>query len=451
MQKTIASGTESNRGELRRVLTKWDATALIVGIMIGSGIFATPPQIAASLDRFGPMIAIWLVGGVLAVCGALTYAEPAAMFPRTGGSFVFLHEAYGPLPAFIYGWSALLITYPASIAAVAVVFSAYLARLFPGLPVPQSLVAALLSVFLCGLNARGVILGARVQSAATAAKVGALVALVGAAVFTSAGNWENLRPLISAPSSGWHLSALALALASVMWTYEGWSNGPTLSGEVRHIRTDLPRALLLGTALVTVIYVLVNAGYAYVLTIPGIAGSDSVAVDMASRGLGAYGGVFVNLLVLVSTLGSINGMVIGGSRVFFAMARAGLFFAAVGYVHRRFATPANALAILAVVSAGYCLLGTFEQIIRYFVFVSTIWYVLVIASVYVLRIRRPDLERPFRVPLYPITPALFLLVALGLMYQLLRENTRDSLIGLAILLVSIPAYFLWRRWRGSPS
>jgi amino acid transporter len=433
-------------GDLRRVLTYWDAVALIAGIMIGSGIFATPPQIAASLDRFGPMISVWLLGGLLALCGALTYAELAAMYPRTGGSFVFLREAYGRPPAFVYGWSALLITYPASVAAVAVVFAAYLKRLAPGIPIPESVIAAGLALFACGLNMLGVVFGARVQRTFTAAKVGALVSLVVFAIFATEGQFAHLTPIWAAPSGGWQVGAFALAMASVMWTYEGWADGPTLSGEVKDIRRDLPRALIIGTGVVTIVYILVNASYVYVLSIPGIAASSSVAVDMAEHTMGQFGGLFVNLLVIASTAGSVNGMVIAGSRVSFAMARECLFFESVGRVHPRLQTPANALAILGVVSATYCLLGTFDQLIRYFVFVAMIWFIMNILAVFVLRARAPRLDRPFRVPLYPMTPAIFLVVALGLMYQLFHENPRDSVIGLFIIAVSFPAYGLWRRF-----
>ena len=268
MRKTPApetNGPAGTAGGLRRVLTHWDATALIVGIVIGSGIFATPPQIAGSLDRFGPMISVWLLGGLLALTGALTYAEMATMFPRTGGSYVFLRETYGKAPAFIYGWSALFITYPASVAAVAVVFAAYLNRLVPISPGGQPYVAAVLAIFMCGLNMLGVILGARVQRAFTAAKVTALVSLVLFPIVFMSGRWENLTPIFASPTAGWSATAWALGMAAVIWTFEGWADGPTLSGEVRNIRTDLPRALLTGTLLVTGIYILVNTAYVYVL------------------------------------------------------------------------------------------------------------------------------------------------------------------------------------------
>lgn len=444
-KEQMTSQPPAPHGELRRVLSHWDAVALIAGIMIGSGIFATPPQIAGSMDRFGPMIMVWLFGGLLALCGALTYAELAAMYPRTGGVFVFLKEAWGKPPAFVYGWSALLITYPASIAAVSVVFAAYFKRLVPGFPLPENVLAALLALTACAINMLGVVLGARVQRTFTAAKVAALCALVGFAVISSAGKFENLTPIWAAPSGGWQLGALALAMAAVLWTYEGWSDGPTLSGECRDKQRDLPRALMIGTGMVTLVYILVNTSYVYVMSIPGIAASTSVAVDMAERTMGQYGGLFVNLLVVASTAGSVNGMVIAGSRVSFAMAREGLFFNVVGQVHPRLNTPANAVVVLGIVSATYCLLGTFDQLIRYFVFISMIWYIMSILAVYRLRATRPDAERPFRVPLYPITPTVFVVAALGLLYQLYHENTRDSLIGLGILAVSLPTYWIWRK------
>jgi amino acid transporter len=436
-----------NGQKLRRVLTHWDATALIVGIMIGSGIFATPPSVTRSLDQFGPMISVWILGGLLALCGALTYAEMSVMFPRTGGVFVFIRETYGPAPAFVYGWSALLITYPASIAAIAVVFAAYLSRMIPWAGSAQPIVAAVLVLSLSGLNILGVVLGARVQRVFTATKVAALGTLIVFAVTSAVGRLEHLAPVFAMPSGGWSASGWAIALAAVMWTYEGWAEAPTLSGEVKNVRTDVPRALIFGTLLVMAIYLLANTAYVYVLSIPGIAGSDTVAVDMASQTFGAFGAIFVALLVVISTAGSVNGSIIGASRVFFAMAQDRLFFKSVGHVQPHFKTPANSLAIIGVVSACYCLLGTFERIMQYFVFYAMIWFIMVTLAVIILRFRRPDVERPFRVPLYPVPPILFLLIALGLAYQLFVDNTADTVTGLIILAASVPAYFLWRRLR----
>ena len=438
---------ESPDRDLKRVLTSWDATALIVGITIGSGIFATPPLIAGYLPGTAVMLLVWAFGGIMSLCGALCYAELASMFPRTGGSYVFLREAYGPFPAFAYGWSAFFVTYPASIAAVSVVFTAYLVRLLPFLENHRPATAALVCLLLAGINILGVRLGSFTLRAFTLAKVLALSAIFLAAFALWKGSPGNLLPLWSPPEGGWSAAPLALSLAAVLWTYEGWSDGPTLAGEVRDRRRDVVKALLLGTVGVTAIYLLTNLAYLFVLGIDGVRGSESVAGDVAGRLFGAAGSTFVTLLVLVSTLGSIMGMIVGGSRVFFALGRDGLFLRAVGRVDPRFGTPSIALAGLAVIAALYCLAGTFEEIIRYFVFISTFWFILNIGSVILHRLRRPDHERPFRVPFYPWPVAVYLAAAVALWIQLLAENTRDSLIGLGILAGSIPVYLVWMRVR----
>ena len=433
--------------ELRRVLTHWDAAALIIGITIGSGIFATPPLVAGELPGLVPLLLLWILGGLMSLCGALCFAELASMFPRTGGSYVFLREGYGPLPAFIYGWSAFLITYPASIAGVSVVFTAYLARLIPGIEPYRPYVAAGLCLLVAGINVLGVRLGAYTLRVFTAAKALALLAICAVAFLPGKGAAGNLEPLLALPTEGWSLGPIALALAAVLWTYEGWSDGPTLAGEVRDPRRDVVRALIFGTLGVTTIYVLVNLAYVRVLGISGVAATESVAVDVAARLFGSAGGTLVTLLVLVSTLGSILGMIIGGSRVFYALGRDGLFFRAVGQVHPTRQTPATALTGMALVAAVYCLVSTFEGIIRYFVFISTLWFILNIASVVVHRLRRPELERPFRVPLYPLPVVVYLVAAVALWLQLLVENPRDSLMGLGILLLSVPVYFAWQRFQ----
>jgi len=433
--------------DLRRVLGVWDAAALIVGIIIGSGIFATPPLVASHLPGTLGILGIWALGGVMALCGALCYAELAGMFPRTGGSFVFLREGYGRFPAFAYGWSALLVTYPASIAAVAVVFTAYLARLVPMPDAVRGPVAAALCLLLAGLNGVGVRLGAWTLKLFTGAKVLALGAVVLAALFLRRGAGANLHPLWGAPEGGVAPGGVALALAAVIWTYEGWTDGPTVAGEVRDPDRDMVRALLIGTLGVTVIYVLANLAYVAVLGVDGVRRSDSVAVDVAGALFGNAGQVYVTLLVLVSTLGSIAGMIIGASRVFYAMGRENLFFSWVGRVHPHRGTPLAALLGVGAISALYALLGTFEGIVSYFIFVSTIWLILNIASVIVHRRRRPGIRRPFRIPLYPLPPLIYLGVACGLLVQLFLENTRNSLVGLAIVAVSVPAFLVWERAR----
>jgi len=435
--------------KLKRVLNMWDAAALIVGIIIGSGIFAVPPSIARDLDSFLPLIGVWVAGGVLALAGALTYAELSTMFPRTGGPYVFLHETYGPFPAFAYGWSAILITYPASMAAVAVFFAITLSHWVPMSSAGQSAVASGLCIVVALLNTLGVKLGARVQRALTAAKVLAISAIPIFGFLLMKGDVANFTPVAAAPSGGWSLTAMALAMAAVMWTFEGWADAPTLAGEVTDLKRDIPRALILGTVGVMVIYVAVNAAYVYLLGIEGIAASEGVAPDAAAAVFGPAGAIGVTALILVSTASSLNAMTISGSRVVFAMSQDGLFLKSAGSVHRRFETPAVALIVLGVIGAIYAALGTFEQIIRYFVFVAMIWFSLNILAVFILRRKRPNADRPFRVPLYPVTPAIFLGSALGLMIQLYRDNTRDAIVGLILIALSIPIYLIWKRFSRS--
>lgn len=434
--------------ELKRVLTHWDAAALAVGIIIGSGIFAVPPSIARSLDSFPSMISVWILGGVLALSGALCYAELAAMFPRTGGAFVFLHETYGPLVSFCYGWSALFITYPASIAAIAMVFAGYLARLVPLSSGGQVVAAASICLAVAGINIIGTKVGAGVQRTLTAAKVAALAALPIMGLLLAKGDAGRLAGGF-VPTGGWTLSGWALAMAAVMWTFEGWADAPTISGEVKNLKRDVPLGLAISAVAVTLIYVAVNAAYVYLLGMEGVANTESVASDAAGVVFGSQGELWIAILVVVSTAGSINGSVIGGSRVFYAMASEGLFLKSVAKVHPTFRTPVNSLALLGVVAALYTLMGTFEQVMRYFVFMATLWFAMNILAVIILRRTRPDAPRPFRVPLYPLSPLLFLGVIVSLGASLFLENPRDALMGLGLMVLAIPIYFLWKRvYRG---
>jgi basic amino acid/polyamine antiporter, APA family len=446
MADPIPVQIEPSRTELRRVLGVWDAAALMVGVMIGSGIFATPPIVAGYVPNPAGMVGIWALGGLAALCGAFCFAELTAMFPMTGGSYAFLREAYGRFPSFAYGWSALLITYPASIAAVSVVFTAYLANIVPIAESTRPWIAALMCLVLTALNIVGVRLGATVLRLMTGAKIIAL-GLVAIAGIVAARHLTPARPLPGAATPSWSLAALALAFTSVVWTYEGWADGPTIAGETRRPERDVPRALLLGTLAVTVIYLLANVAYLLVLGLDGLRRTDRAAVEIANAAFGSRGGAFVTLLVLVSTLGSILGMIIAGSRVFFAMGRDGLFFAWVGGVHSRFHTPAAALIGVGLISALYAIVGTFEGIIRYFVFVSGLFFLLIIGSVFLHRRRHPNAPRPVRIPLYPLPPLLYLAVEITLLVQLLKENAGPSLIGLAIVLASAPVYVIWERMR----
>jgi len=419
----------------------------MVGVMIGSGIFATPPLVAGYVPSAAGILGIWALGGLAALCGALCFAELTAMFPMTGGSYAFLREAFGRFPSFAYGWSALLITYPASIAAVSVVFTAYLANVVPIADSTRPWIAALLCLVLTGLNIIGVRLGATILRLMTGAKIVALGLVAIAGIIAARHISLPSAPAGGAATPAWSLAALALAFTSIVWTYEGWTDGPTIAGETRRPERDVPKALLMGTLAVTVIYLLANVAYLLVLGLDGLRKTDRAAVAIAQATFGNRGGAFVTLLVLVSTLGSILAMIIAASRVFFAMGRDRLFFAWVGNVHSRFHTPAAALMGVGLISAVYAVVGTFEGIIRYFVFVSGLFSLLIIGSVFLHRRRRPNAPRPVRIPLYPLPPILFLVVEVTLLTQLLRENAGPSLIGLGIVLASVPVYLIWERAR----
>jgi amino acid transporter len=447
MADPIPVQIEPPRTELRRVLGVWDAAALMVGVMIGSGIFATPPIVAGYVPNAAGILGIWALGGLAALCGALCFAELTGMFPMTGGSYAFLREAYGRFPSFAYGWSALLITYPASIAAVSVVFTAYLANVVPIANSTRPWIAAALCLLMTGLNIIGVRLGAAVLRLMTGAKILALGLVAIAGIVAARHISLPSTPAGVTPAPAWSLAALALAFTSIVWTYEGWADGPTIAGETRRPERDVPRALLLGTLAVTAIYLLANVAYLLVLGRDGLQKTDRAAVAIAQAAFGDRGGAFVTLLVLVSTLGSILGMIIAASRVFFAMGRDRLFFSWVGNVHPRFHTPAAALMGVGLISAIYAVVGTFEGIIRYFVFVSGLFFLLIISSVFLHRRRHPDAPRPVRIPFYPLPPILYLVVEVTLLVQLLRENARPSLIGLAIVLASVPVYVVWERVR----
>jgi len=426
------------------VLGVSDAAALVVGVMVGSGIFATPPLVATHLPSPALVMAVWALGGIIALCGALSYAELAGLFPQTGGAYVFLREGYGRFPAFAYGWSALLVTYPASVAAVSLVFAAYLARLLPVLSGLQPLVATLLCLSLAVVNLLGVRLGAWFLRITVAAKVLALLAVVAAGlVLGGAAPGGAAPPPAPSPTGPW--AAWALALVAVLWTYEGWADGPTLAGEVRDPGRDMSRALLLGVLSVTGLYLLANLSYLRVLGVEGMQRTDSVATDLARRVFGPSGVLFVNLLVVVSTLGAASGMVLGASRIFYALARDRLFLRRVGEVHPRWHTPAWALATIGLISAVYAWIGTFEEIIGVFVLVATVWFVLNIVSVFLHRRRIPLAPRPFRIPLYPIPPLLYLGAALALLVELVRGAPGRAVAALAVLALSLPVYLLWER------
>ena len=446
---SASSNDSSGRAptELPRTLGLWSAIAVVIGTTIGSGIFRSPAGIAAKLPGPLPMLAVWSIGGVFALCGALTLAEIAGAMPQTGGYFVFIRAAWGRLPAFLFGWTELILVRAAALGAISITFAEYLLRalgLDPAIAPYDSYahyVAASALASMAIVNIVGVRWGALVQNVTTLAKYGGLlfiVLLAFAIGLPKTGG--HFSP--AAPAGSFSVSAFGLALVSVLWAYDGWGDLTKVGGEVADPRRNMPRAIIIGTLAIIFIYVLANVAYLSVLSVDEIKGAKLVAADVAQRLIGPIGVTFVSLTVLMSTFGSINGSLLTGPRIFFAMADEGLFFRAVARVHPRFKTPHVAIGLAAGIGIAFVLLRTFEQLADIFVTASLVFYILSVGAVFRLR-RRPDWNPPMRVPFYPVVPALFCLATFFLLVNaLLDPGQRWGTLGvLGIVALGIPVFY----------
>jgi len=435
------TGPPTPSGDLKRQLHFVDAAAIYVGIVVGSGIFVAPAAVAGVAPGAALGVGLWIVGGIVAACGAFCYAECGARLPRTGGFYVFYREAFGAPLAFVGGWAAVLVTYPASIAAIALVFAHYLGEVIPlrGMEVP---VAAAALVATGALNILGVRIGAGAQRALTAVKLAALAVLCGAALLAK-------TPAVpSSPSAGAAAvppTALLAALVVLLWTYDGWSDVTLVSGELRRPGRDLGRAVLLGTAVLVGLYVLVQLSVGALLEPARASASERVVAEAVEAGLGARAGRLVSLLVVVCTFGSINGTVLTSSRIGFAMARDGRFPSWFGGVHSRWGTPARSIAGLVAVAILYVVSAGFGNLLAFFSFSVWIFYGLTAVAVLVLRRRRVGEPVPWRAPLGPAVPAVVLATSVGMTASLMIEDPARSLVGLSLLLLGFPAYALWMR------
>jgi basic amino acid/polyamine antiporter, APA family len=429
---------------LPRRLGVWSVAAVVVGTMIGSGIFRVPAATASDAGAAGAMMVIWVLGGMMALFGALALAEVAALFPRAGGLYVYLREAYGPLTAFLYGWLCLIII-PSGCAAIALVFAEYLGRLLPLAESQARPVAAAVIAVLVACNARSVGFGAGIQNLSTAAKVSAIFILTIAAFVlgpATGGAW-SMAPGLSPVS--W--SGFGLGLVTVLWAYNGWQDGAALAGEVRDPHWSMPRALIGGNLAVSAVYLAANAAYLRVLSMEEVSRSPLVAADVAVRIFGPIGSASIAALVCLSTFSALNGVLMVYSRVFFAMAEDRLFFSSVSAVHPRYATPYVSLFLLGGLSVAYLATRTFEQLIETFILGSLPFWALAVAAVVVLRRTRPELPRPYRALGYPVVPLLFVLAMLALMLNSLYQRPGATLASLGAVLVGVPIYYWWTRAR----
>lgn len=420
---------------------------MLVGSTIGSGIFRSPAGIAARLPGPLPMLTVWVTGGLFALCGALTLAEVAGALPETGGLYVFIRTAWGPLPAFLFGWAELTVIRAASLGAIATTFAEYAFRLAGHDPaaaayvMPVHWVAAVAIVVMAACNYRGVQWGAAVQNVTTVAKYAGLLTLVVVALIVGARSSGVQHFVPPIPPGSVALAPFGLALVGVLWAYDGWADLSFVAGEVKDPRRILPRALITGTLAVIVIYVLANVAYLMVLPIDAIRTSRLVAADVAYRIFGTPGTELVAATVVLSTLGTLNGSLLTAPRVFYAMAADGVFFRPVGATHPKYGTPYVAISLAAALGVAFVLLRTFEQLADAFVTAIVPFYALAVAAVFVLR-RRAGYAPPFRVPGYPVVPALFILATLFLLGNAMVDPTSRwaTIVVLGVVLAGIPVY-----------
>ena len=421
---------------------------IVVGITIGSGIFRSPAGIAGRLPGPGPMLLVWVVGGFLAMCGALALAEVASSFPKTGGIYVFLREGWGRLPAFLFGWAELVIIRAAAIGAISITFAEYFLRVlgYDPLVAPYDqyarYTAAGAIILTSAFNIIGIRYSALVTGATTLAKYGGLLFVVALAfVVGLPKTGGNFTPLW--PEGSFTFAPFGLALVSVLWAFDGWADLTFAGGEVKDGEKNLPRAIILGSLAVLVIYLLANLAYLAVLPVDQIRTSKLVAADVGQIVMGPAGVAFVAITVMLSTFGSLNSTMLANPRVFFAMAEDGLFFKPMAAVHPRFKTPVNAIALAAALGVTFVLLRKFEDLADAFVTAILPFYVLGVAAIFVLR-RRPGYAPAFKTPGYPLVPILFILATLYLLVNaVIDPSTRwPTIVVFLVIAAGIPVYYL---------
>ena len=455
------TGAASGVHSLRRDMGIWTAVSLVVGTVIGSGIFIVPKTMIGEMGTPGLVLAVWVFGGILSLAGALTYAELAAMMPEAGGEYVYLKEAYGPFWGFIYGWTQMWVAKSASVATLATGFFYYLANFVPALenvvariPLPigenggpleiraGQLLAMAVILGLGFVNWLGVKQGAGLQVTVTVLKVVLFAAVVGCGLFLGQAHVANFSTSVAARGGA---AGFFAALVAALWAYDGWNNVGMVSGEIRNPQRNLPLALILGTILVILIYLAANVAYFAVLPASSVASSNRVAAEMMRKILGSWGAGAVSFAAMISIFAALNGSILTGSRVPYALARDGYFFQAFARVHPERHVPGFSILALSAWSAVIVLSGRFDQLYTLVIFPSWILYGMATASVLVLRYRRPDLARPYRTLGYPVVPIIFVLVAALLLGFTLKNSPRESGLGLILIAAGIPFYRNWAR------
>lgn len=451
---------------LIRALGPWAAAAIVVGTMIGTGIFIKPASMAQIAGSVGLVTLAWVLGGVLSLFGALCAAELGAAIPEAGGTYAYLNRAYGPVWAFLFGWTYSIIGAPTSIATIAAGLLQFASFLFPAVAAPlhvfhftspfsgaastftftwaQPLAVAAIAV-VTFVNYFGVKLGGRVQVALTVIKIGAVLGVIFIGFFLGKGSTANFYTNSAAIGGMGMISALLLAITSGLWAYDGWINLTFVGAEIENPGRNIPLSLILGVLLVCGIYTAMSTACFYVLPFAKVAGSLHIASDVVARATGASAATWMTIAMMICALGTLNSSILTNARVDYAMARDGLFFRIVRGVHPRFRTPANALVFQGIVASVLALTGTFESLSEFYVFLVWIFYGAQTVGVIVLRFTEPDMPRPYRTWGYPVVPVIFILCALALTVNTVVASPVLSLMGVGVMLIGLPLYAYWRK------
>jgi APA family basic amino acid/polyamine antiporter len=444
--------------KLKRQLGLFDSSMMVIGIVIGSGIFMTTGLMAEAIPSASLILLAWVLGGLQMLAGALTYAELGAAMPKAGGQYVFLREAYGQLPGFLFGWIAFVAYISGTNAAIAVAVAEHVGSFYPSLSTQNIIIdvgsfsisggqifALSLILILSIINYLGIVFGKWIQNIFTVLKIGSILLFALAGLFISTGNHIDMSLNTTNMSIGSILTGMGIALVAVNWTVGGWEYITFAAGEIKNPKRNLPLALIIGTVTILTLYFLVNIAYLKVLPMDSLIGEIKVG-EMTARSLygPGIGGLFV-LVIIVSMFGALNGNILVGSRVYYAMAKDHLFFSKAADVHPKFHTPGNAIIIQGFWAAALTLTGTFEELITLVVFVNFMLWIASASTVFVLRKKQPDLDRPYKVWGYPYVPAFFIIFSSAIMVNTFFKSPEQSLIGLGLTLLGIPAFWYWKK------
>lgn len=432
---------------LRRELNVFDAGAVVVGTIIGSGIFLLPSSVAAQVGSFGGVLLVWVIGGLLTLFGALSLAELGSVYPGTGGLCTYLRHAYGPFPAFLYAWALLVMVHSGSIAALGVAFGVYSGQILHLSRIEEKVCTVIPILILTGVSCLGIRGGKLVQNIIAITKISGLVVIILLL------NMKGFRPihLFEAPAppqtDGLTFAGFGMALVAVLWAYEGWHYVSFVGGEMKNPKLDLPRSLFFGCAIVLLIFLAANFGYYHTLSATEIRSSDAVAALAVQKALGATASNSISVLILVSVFGSMNGLILAGPRVYYAMAREGMFPKAFAQLSERYRSPVTALTVQGLWATVLAASGSYQQLFTDVIFTDWIFFGLAVAGVLVLRRRQPELERPFSVPGYPWLSLLFCAAAAGVILTTSIERPGGASLGIGLIGSGIPIYFLGNRVR----